>query len=160
MVFLVLMYKDESCTIKKAERWRIDAFELWCWRRLLRVSWKARRSNQSILKEIDPEYSLERLMLKLKLQYFGHLMEQPTHWKRPWCWERLKTEGEEGDRGWNGWMASLIQWTRTWANSGRWWGTEKPGVLQSMALWRGCQGCQGCQDPRLSNWTTTTTKVD
>ena len=145
---------------KKAESRRIVASELWCWRRLLRVSWKARRSNQSILKEIDPEYSLERLMLKLKLQYFGHLMEQPTHWKRPWCWERLKTEGEEGDRGWNGWMASLIQWTRTWANSGRWWGTEKPGVLQSMALWRGCQGCQGCQDPRLSNWTTTTTKVD
>ena len=74
MVFPVVMYGSESCTIKKAERWRIDAFELWCWRRLLRVPWTARRSNQSILKEISPEYTLEGLMLKLKLQYFGHLM--------------------------------------------------------------------------------------
>ena len=75
MVFLVVMYGCESCTVKKAERQRIDAFELWCWRRLLRVLWTARRSNQSILKEISPEYSLEGLMLKLKLQYFGHLMQ-------------------------------------------------------------------------------------
>ena len=74
MVFSVVMYGCESWTIKKAECWRIDAFELWCWRRLLRVPWIARRSNQSILKEISPEYSLERLMLKLKIQYFGHLM--------------------------------------------------------------------------------------
>ena len=74
MVFPVVMYGSESWTIKKAERQRIDAFELWCWRRLLRVLWTARRSNQSILKEISPEYSLEGLMLKLKLQYFGHLM--------------------------------------------------------------------------------------
>ena len=74
MVFPVVMYRCESWTIKKAEHWRIDAFELWCWRRLLRVSWTARRSNQSILKEISPEYSFEGLMLKLKLQYFGHLM--------------------------------------------------------------------------------------
>ena len=74
MVFPVLMYRYESWTIKKAEHWRIDAFELWCWLRLLRVPWTARRSNQSILKEISPEYSLEGLMLKLKLQYFGHLM--------------------------------------------------------------------------------------
>ena len=85
MVFPVVMYRCESWTIKKAERWRIDAFELWYWRRLLRVPWTARRSSQSILKEISPEYSLEELMLKLKLQYFGHL----THFKRPWCWERL-----------------------------------------------------------------------
>ena len=74
MVFPVVMYGRESWTVKKAERQRIDAFELWCWRRLLRVPWTARRSNQSILKEISPEYSLERMMLKLKLQYFGHLM--------------------------------------------------------------------------------------
>ena len=73
----------ESWTIKKAEHQRIDAFGLWCWRRLLKVPWMARRSNQSILREINPEYSLERLMLKLKLQYFGHLMEQTTHWKSP-----------------------------------------------------------------------------
>ena len=76
MVFPVVMYGCESWTIKKAERWRIDAFELWCWKRLLRVPWTARRSNQSILKEISPEYSLEGLMLKLKLQYFGHLMRR------------------------------------------------------------------------------------
>ena len=76
MVFPVVMYGWESWTIKKAEHWRIDAFELWCWRRLLSVPWTARRSNKSILKEISPEYSLEGLMLKLKLQYFGHLMQR------------------------------------------------------------------------------------
>ena len=88
MVFPVVMYGCESWTVKKAECRRIDAFELWCWRRLLRVPWTARRSNQSILKEINPEYSLERLMLKLKLQYFGHLMQrndslEKVYWKRP-----------------------------------------------------------------------------
>ena len=83
MVFLVFMYRCESWTIKKAEHQRIDAFELWFWRRLLRVHWTARRANQSILKEISPEYSLEGLMLKLKLQYFGHLIEELTHSKRP-----------------------------------------------------------------------------
>ena len=83
MVFPVVMYGCERWTVKKAERRRIDAFELWCWRRLLRVSWTARRSNQSILKEINPEYSLEGLMLKLKFQYFGHLMQRMTRWKRP-----------------------------------------------------------------------------
>ena len=76
MVFLVVMYGCESWTRKKAEHWRTDSFELWCWRRLLRVPWTARRSNQSVLKEISPEYSLEGLMLKLKLQYFGHLMQR------------------------------------------------------------------------------------
>ena len=136
MVFPVLMYRCESWTIKKAEHWRIDAFELWCWRRLLRVSWTARRSNQWILKEIIPEYSLEGLILKLKLQYFGHLMWRLTHWKRPWCWERLKTEGEGDDRGWDGWMASLTQWTWVWVNSGSWWWTGKPGVLQFMGSQR------------------------
>ena len=85
MVFPVVMYRCESRTIKKAECQRIDVFELWCWRRLLRVPWTARRSNQSILKEISPEYSLEGLMLKLKLWYFGHLMGRTAHLKRPWC---------------------------------------------------------------------------
>ena len=99
MVFPVVMYECENCTIKKAECQRIDAFELLCWRKLLRVSWTARRSNQSILKEISPEYSLEGLMLKLKLQYFGHLCEELTHMKRPRCWERLKAGGERDDRG-------------------------------------------------------------
>ena len=83
MVFSVVMYGCESWTIKKVERQRIDAFELWCWRRLLRVPWTARRSNQCILKEISPGCSLEGLMLKLKLQSFGHLMEEVTHLKRP-----------------------------------------------------------------------------
>ena len=93
-------------------------FELWCWRRLLRIPWTARRSNQPILKEICPDYPLEGLMLKLKLQYFGHLCEELTHWKRPWCWERLKIGGEGDNRGWDGWMASWTQWIWVWVNSG------------------------------------------
>ena len=98
MVFPVVMYGCESWTTKKAEHQRIDAFEMWCWKRLLRVPWTARRSNLSILKEISPEYSLEGLMLKL--QYFGHLMvaKEPTHLKRPCCWERLKAGGEGDNR--------------------------------------------------------------
>ena len=137
MVFPVVMYRCESWTIKKAERWRIDAFEMWCWRRLLRVPWTARRSNQSIWKETNSEYSLEGLMLKLKLklQYFGHLIEGPTHWKKPWCWERLRA-GEGDDREWDGWMASLTQGTWVWASSRRQWKTGKPGLLQSMELQR------------------------
>ena len=111
MVFPVVMYGHESWTIKKAECQRIDAFKLWCWRRLLRVPWTARRSNQSILKEINSEYSLEGLMLKLKLYFLATWCEELIHWERPWCWERLKA-GEEGDdRGWDGWMASPTQWT-------------------------------------------------
>ena len=90
MFFPVEVYGCESWTIKKAEHRIIDAFELWCWRRLLRVPWTARWSNQSILKEISPEYSLEGLMLKLKLQYSGHLMQETDSLERPWCWERLK----------------------------------------------------------------------
>ena len=84
----------------------MGAFEMWCWRRLLRIPWTARRSIQSILKEISPEYSRKRLMLKLTLQYFGHLMWKLTHWKRPWWWKRLKAEGEGDNRGWDGWMTS------------------------------------------------------
>ena len=96
--FLVVMYECENLSIKKAECWRIDALELWCWRRLWRVTWTARGSNQSLLKEISPEYSLERLMLKLKLQYFVTWCEELIHLKSPWCWERLKEGGEGGDR--------------------------------------------------------------
>ena len=126
----------ESWIIKKAECQRIDAFELWCWRRLLRVPWTARRSNQSILKEISPEYSLKRLMLKLKLHYFGHLMRRTDSLKRPWCWKRLKVGGKGNDRGWDGWMASPTQWTWVWVSSGSWWWTGKPGVLPSMGSQR------------------------
>ena len=106
------------------------------WRRLLRVPWTARRSNQCILKEISPGISLEEMMLKLKLQYFGHLCEELTHWKRLWCWEGLGA-GEEGDdRGWDGWMASLTQWTWVWVKSGSWWWTGRLGVLRFMGLQR------------------------
>ena len=118
------------------KRRRIDAFELWCWRRLLRVPWTARKSNQSILKEISPEYSLEALMLKLKLQYFGHLMQRTDSLEKPWCWERLKAGGEGDNRGWDGWMASPTQWTWAWVNSWSWWWMGKPDVLQSMGLQR------------------------
>ena len=120
MVFPVVSYGGESWTIKKAQHWRIDAFELWCWRRLLRVPWTARSSNQSILKEISPEYSLEGLMLKLKLQSFGHRCEELAHRKRLWRWERLKV-GEGDDREWDVWMASPTQWTWVWVGSGSWW---------------------------------------
>ena len=101
MVFPVVICGCESWTMRKGERWRIDAFELWCWRRLLRVLW-TRRSNQSILKEISPEYLLEGLMLKLKLQYFAHLMWRANSLEKTWCWERLRAEGEGGSRWWDG----------------------------------------------------------
>ena len=130
----MVIYGCESWTVKKAECQRIDAFELWCWRRLLRVSWTARRSNQSIRKEINPRCSLEEMMLKLKLQYFGHLM---------WRVDSLeKTDAgrdwgqEEKDRGWGGWMASPTWWMWVWVNSGSWWWTGRPGVLWFMGSQR------------------------
>ena len=136
MVFPVVMYGCESWTIKKVEHWRIDAFELWCWRRLLRVPWTAWRSNQSILKEISPEYSLEGPMLKLNANTLATWCEELIHWKSPWWWERLKAGGEGDDRGWDGWMASQTQWTWVWASSGSWWWAGKPSVLQSMGSQR------------------------
>ena len=132
MVFPVVMYGCESWIVKKDERRRIDAFELWCWRRRLRVPWTARRSNQSILKEINPGISLEGMMLKLKLQCFATSCEELTYWKRLWCWEGLGAGGEGDDRGWDGWMASRTRWTWVWVNSGRWWWTGRPGVLRFM----------------------------
>ena len=98
MVFPVVIYGCESWTIKKAERWRIDAFELWCWRRLSRDPWTARRSNQSILKEISPEYSLEGLMLKLKLQYFGHLMKGPDSFEKTLLLGKIEGERRRGQQ--------------------------------------------------------------
>ena len=134
MFFPVVMYGWERLAIKKAESQRTDSFELWCWRRLLRVPWIARRANQSIFKEISPEYSLEGLMLKLKRQYFDHLLQTADLLENTWCWERLKAGGEGDDRGWDGWMASLTWWTWVWVCSRRWWRTGKPGLLWSMGL--------------------------
>ena len=136
MVFPVVMYGCKSWTIRKAERWRIDAFELGCWRRLLRAPWTARGSNQSILKEISPRCSFEGLMLRLKLQYFGHLMWRVDSLEKPWCWERLGAGREGDDRGWDGWVASLTPCTWVWVNSGSWWWTGRPGVLQFMGSHR------------------------
>ena len=132
MVFPVVMYGCESWTVKKAECQRIDAFELWCWRRLLRVPWTARRSNQSILKEISPGCSLEGMMLKLKLQYFGHLMRRVDSLEKTLMLGGIGGRGEGDDRRWDGWMASRTQWTWVLVNSGRWWWTGRPGVLRFM----------------------------
>ena len=106
------------------------------WRRLWRVPWTIRRSNQFILKEISPEYSLEGLMLKLKHNPLATWCKELIHLKRPWCWERLEAGGEGDDRGWDGWMASPTQWTWVWVNSRSWWWTGKPGMLQSMGSQR------------------------
>ena len=136
MVSPVVMCECESWTIKQAECWRIDAFELQCWRRLLRAPWTERRSKESILKEIIPGCSLEGLMLKLKLQYLATWYEELTHLKRPWCWERLRAGGEGDDRGWDGWMASLTQRTWVWVDSGSWWWAGRPGMLWFMGSQR------------------------
>ena len=121
---------------KENEHRRIGASELWFWKRLLRVPWTARRSNQSILKEISPGCSLEGVMLKLKLSTLATSCEELTHWKRLWCWEGLGAGGEGDDRGWDGWMASLTQWTWVWVNSGSWWWIGRPGVLRFMGSQR------------------------
>ena len=136
MVFPVVMYGCESWAVKKAERWRTDAFEQWFCIRLLRVPSTARRSNQSILKKISPEYSLEGRMLKLKLQYFGHLMWRTDSFEKTLILGKIEAGGEGDNRGWDGRMASPTQWTWVWVSSGRWWWTGKPGVLQSMGLQR------------------------
>ena len=109
---------------------KIDAFELWCWRRLLRVPWTARRSNQSILKEISPGCLSEILMLSWNFNTLATWCKELAHGKRPWCWERLRAGGEGDDRGWDGWMASPTRWTWVWVNSGSWWWTGRPGVLR------------------------------
>ena len=134
MVFPVVMYGCESWTVKKAENRRIDAFELWCWRRLLRVPWTARRSNQSILKEISPGISLKEWCWSWNSGTLATSCIELTHWKRFRCWEGLGAGGEGDDRGWDGWMASLTRWTWAWVNSRSWWWTGRPGVLQFMGL--------------------------
>ena len=131
MVLPIVMCERFSL-IKKAEHWRIDAFELRCWRRLLRVPWTARRSNQSILKEISPEYSLEGQMLKLKLQYFGHLMGSTDSFEKTLMLGKFEGERRRGRQRMRWLEASPTQWTWVWVGSGSWWRTGKPGVLQSM----------------------------
>ena len=118
--------------MKKAERWRIDVFELWCWRRLLRVPWTARRSNQSILKEISPNVYWKDWCWSWNSNTLATSCEELTHWKRRWCWEGLRAGGEGDDREWDGWMAAPTQWTWVWVNSGSWWWTGRPGVLRFM----------------------------
>ena len=150
MVFPVVMYGCESWTVKKAEHWRIDAFELWCWRRLLRVLWTARRFNQSILKEISPGCSLERLMLKLKnSNILATWCDELTHWKRPCCWERLRAGGEGDDRdemvGWPHLLNGLeFEWT--------------PGVGDGQGGLVCCDSrdCKESDTNERLNWTDTT----
>ena len=138
MIFPVVMYRFKSWTMKKAESWRIDAFELWCWRRLLRIPWTARRSNGSILKEISPDYLLEGLMLKLKLQYFGHLMQRTDSFEKTLMLGKIEGGRRRGHliQPWDGWMVSLTWSTWVLASSGSQWWTGKPGVLQSLGLQR------------------------
>ena len=135
MVFPVVMYGCESWTVKKDECWRIDAFELWCWRRLLRVPWTARRSNQSILKEISPGYSLEGLMLKLKLQFFGHLMWRVDSLEKTLMLGRIggRRRGRQRMRGLEGITNSMVM---SWINSRSLWWTGRPGMLWFMVLQR------------------------
>ena len=143
MVFPVVMYGCESWTIKKAERRRTDAFELWCWRRLLSVPWTARRSNLSILRAISPEYSLEDWCWSWNSNALATWWEEPTHWKRPWCWERLKA-GEEGDnRGW--WLDGMnMRLSKFWelVMDRESWHAEVHGVAKSLT--------------QLSDWTEPT----
>ena len=137
LVFPVVMYGCESWTIKKAEQWRIDAFELWCWIRLLRVPWTAWRSNQSILKKINPKYSLEGLLLKLKLQYVGYMIRLAHSLKKTLMLGKIGGREKRGLKGWDAWMASLPQWTWVWANARRRTG-EGQGSLA-------CCSPQGCK---------------
>ena len=119
--FSVVTYECEIWTIKKAEYQRIDAFDLWCYLRLLRVPWTARRSNQAILKEINHEYSLEGMMLKLKPQSFGHLMWRTDSFEKTLMLGNIEGRMRRHDRGWDGWMTSLTEWTWVWVNFWSWW---------------------------------------
>ena len=149
MVFPVVRYGCEIWTVKKAEHWRIDAFELWCWRRLLRVPWTARRSNQSILKEISPGCSLEGLDAEAETpsNTLATSCDELTHWKRLWCWEGLGARGEGDNRGWDGWMASLTRWMWVWVNSWSWWHTQ--GGLVCCNSW----GHKESDTTEWLNWT-------
>ena len=122
----------ESWTTMKPSQWRTDAFELWCWRRFLRVPWTARRSSQSVLKEVTLNIHWRTDAEAETLILWPPDVWRMTHWKISWCWERLKAGGEGVDREWDGWMASLTVWTIVWANCESWWWTGMFGMLQSM----------------------------
>ena len=139
-VFPIVIYGCESWTIKKAE----------CWRRLLRVPWTARRSTLSILKEINPDIHWQDWCWRWNSNTLATWYEEPIYWKRPWCWEKLKAGGEGDDRGWDGWMASLTQWTWVWASSGRWWRTGKPGMLRTT----------GFSESEMIDWTSVISDVE
>ena len=145
MVFPIVMCECESWTIKKVEHQRTDAFELWCWRRFLRVPQTARRSNQSILKEINPEYSLEGRMMKLKLQYFGHLMQRSDSLEKAQMLGKIESR-RRGDRGWDGWMASPTRWTWIWASPGV---GDRQGSLGCFSPW----SCKELDRSEWLNWT-------
>ena len=154
MVFPVVMYGCESWTVKKAEHWRIEAFELWCWRRLLRVPWTARRSSQSILEEISPGCSLEGMMLKLKLQYFGHLMQRVDSLEKTLMLGGIGGRRRRGRQRMRWLMISLTRWMWVWVNSGSWWWTGRPGMLHFMGSQR-----VGYDWATELNWTELNTAV-
>ena len=135
MVFLVVIYGCENWTLKKAELRRIDVFELWCWRRLLIVTWTERRSNQSILKVISPGCSLVGLILKLKLQYFAYLMQRANSLEKARSWERLRAGGELEGRGWDGWMVTKSM-DLSLGELRSWWWTGRLGELHFMGSQR------------------------
>ena len=151
MVFLVLTYGCESWTIKKAECWRIDAFKLWCWKKLFKSPLDNKEIKSSILKEINSEYSLEGGMLKLKHQYFGHLMWRADSMEKTLMLQKRRAGGERNATRWDGWMASLTQLTWVWANSRRYWRTGKPGVLQSIGSQR-VQMAEWLNNSSPSHW--------
>ena len=136
MVFPEVMYRCESWTIEKAERWRIDAFELWCWRRLLRVPWAARGSNQSILRKSILNIHGKNWCWSWNCNTLATWCKELTHRKSPWCWERLKAGGEVDERGWYGCLASPTRRTWVWVDSGSWWWTGRPGLLWFMGSQR------------------------
>ena len=136
MVFPVVMYGCESWTVKKAECWKIDAFELWCWRRLLRVPWTARISNHPFWRRSVLGVHWKDRCWSWNSNTLATSCEELTHWKRPWCWEGLGAGGEGDDRGWDGWMTSPTRSTWVWVNSGSLWWTGRPGVLWFMGLHR------------------------
>ena len=130
MVFPVVMYGCESWTIKKAECRRIDAFKLWCWRRLLRVPWTGGDQTSQSWRKSVLNIHWKDWCWSWSSKTLATWCKELTHWKRPWCWERLKEGGEGDDRGWDGWMVSSTRWTWVWVSFGSWWWTGKPGVLQ------------------------------